>query len=99
MIVYIAKNTKTDETLEADFQDELLDMIEDQGWGDGDYHIYKEHTCHGKGCESTYTNQRYDAYGITTGYFCDECYKNNYPYRKDRYPTQEYDGYGERLDY
>jgi hypothetical protein len=27
---------------------------------------------------------------------CD-CYENNYPYRKDRYPTEEYDGYGERL--
>ena len=34
---------------------------------------------------------RSDAYGIYTGVFCDECYENNYPYRKDRYPTAETD--------
>jgi hypothetical protein len=41
---------------------------------------------------------RYDWYGIPTGNFCDDCYENNYPYRKDRYETIEHDGYGERLD-
>jgi hypothetical protein len=98
MIVYIAENTKTEETLEANFQDELLDMIEYESWEDGDYHIYKQHTCRGDGCESVVTRERHDAYGITTGHYCDKCYKSNYPYRKDRYPTQEHHGYGERLD-
>jgi len=55
-------------------------------------------TCRGKECESTQVEERFDAYGLSTGYYCDNCYDNNYPYRKDRYPTIEYDGYGERLD-
>lgn len=38
---------------------------------------------------------RSDAYGIFTGHYCDDCYENNYPYRKDRY---DYEGAGERLD-
>jgi DnaJ-class molecular chaperone len=42
---------------------------------------------------------RFDAYGIYTELCCDKCYKNgNYSYRKDRYPTMENDGYGERLE-
>ena len=28
---------------------------------------------------------RNDAYGIYTGLYCDSCYKDNYPYRRDRY--------------
>ena len=39
---------------------------------------------------------RNDAYGIYTGLFCDDCYKNNYPYRKDRYHDEAY--CGERLE-
>lgn len=39
---------------------------------------------------------RYDAYGIPTGHWCDECYNSDrYPYRRDRY---EYWEYGERLE-
>ena len=38
---------------------------------------------------------RNDAYGIYTGLYCDDCYKNNYPYRKDRYHDESY--CGERL--
>jgi len=41
---------------------------------------------------------RCDYYGIPTGVYCDDCYENNYPYKKDRYPTMEYDGYGEQLE-
>ena len=33
---------------------------------------------------------RNDAYGIYTGLYCDDCYKNNYPYRKDRYQDESY---------
>jgi hypothetical protein len=39
---------------------------------------------------------RSDAYGLTTGCYCDECYENNYPYRKDRYYDPSY--CGERMD-
>ena len=39
---------------------------------------------------------RNDAYGIYTGLYCDDCYKNNYPYRKDRYHDESYSG--ERLE-
>jgi hypothetical protein len=38
---------------------------------------------------------RHDAYNIFTGHYCDECYENNYPYKKDKY---DYEGNGERLD-
>jgi len=39
---------------------------------------------------------RNDAYGIYTGLFCDKCYNNNYPYKKDRYFDESY--CGERLE-
>ena len=39
---------------------------------------------------------RNDAYGIYTGLYCDDCYKNNYPYRKDRYHDESY--CGERVE-
>lgn len=51
-----------------------------------------------RGCDSTDVDERYDYYGISTGYWCDDCYENNYPYKKERYATEEYDGYGERLN-
>jgi len=47
--------------------------------------------CSGKGCQKTtadetaYVELRHDAYGIPTRYYCDDCYENNYPYRKDSY--------------
>lgn len=41
---------------------------------------------------------REDAHGIYTGHYCDDCYENNYPYRKDKYPTMEDNGYGEYLE-
>jgi len=46
-------------------------------------------------CGSIHTSPRYDAYGIATGNWCNDCYENDYPYRKDRY---DYKAYGERLD-
>jgi hypothetical protein len=53
-----------------------------------------------RGCETTkeesYVELRQDAYGIPTGYYCDDCYENNYPYRKDRYFDKSYAG--ERLE-
>ena len=54
---------------------------------------------HCKGCRTVIeVHERCDYYGIFTGHYCDDCYENNYPYRKDRYPTMEYDGYGDYLE-
>lgn len=39
---------------------------------------------------------RHDAYGLYTGIYCDDCYENNYPYRKDEYYDPLYAG--ERMD-
>lgn len=58
---------------------------------EGTEHII--HKC--RGCEDIEADERHDAYGITTGYWCDDCYENNYPYKKYRY---DYEAYGERLD-
>ncbi len=52
-----------------------------------------------RGCRDAEGEQQYDAHGISTGYWCNDCYESNsYPYRKDRYPTIETHGYGERLE-
>jgi len=48
-----------------------------------------------EGCGTVHSYERQDAYGIFTGHYCDDCYENNYPYRKDRY---DYEGAGERLE-
>tara|TARA_R110002020_G_scaffold22078_1_gene74704 strand:+ start:778 stop:1092 length:315 start_codon:yes stop_codon:yes gene_type:complete len=76
---------------------ELREMIEFEGWEDDEHSYFQVHTCRGGGCEAEYAEERHDAHGITTGHYCDECYENNYPYRKDKYPTIETHGYGERL--
>ena len=61
-----------------------------------DYYITTSIGC--KLCQQP-SVERFDAYGIYTGCYCDKCYDSpQYPYRKDRYPTQEYHGYGERLN-
>ena len=39
---------------------------------------------------------RCDSYGIYTGLYCDNCYKNNYPYKRGRYLDEAY--CGERLE-
>jgi len=59
---------------------------------------YGVHTCRGESCSSVETSEYKDWYGITTGHWCDTCYETNYIFKKDRYPTMEYDGYGERLE-
>ena len=59
---------------------------------------YAVHRCRGEECTSVETSEFTDWYGITTGHWCDSCYESNYPYRKDRYPSLEMDGYGERIE-
>lgn len=52
-----------------------------------------------RGCDTVDADEKYDAHGITTGIWCKSCYNSSkYPYRKDKYPTIETHGYGERLD-
>jgi hypothetical protein len=72
------------------------------------YRVFNESYSHGhymqeiipcRGCEDGEGQEQYDAHGISTGYWCYECYDSNrYPYRKDKYPTIETHGYGERLE-
>ena len=58
----------------------------------------------GKQCEEGFNHgelvyhpwARNDAYGLFTGLFCDSCYKDNYPFRKDEYHDPMY--CGERLE-
>jgi len=62
-----------------------------------DFYIH----CRGRNCDKTTRtddtiSERSDAYGISTGHYCDDCYDNNYPYRKDRYYDESYAG--ERMD-
>lgn len=54
--------------------------------------------CKGRGCDCVgeEVEMRHDAYGIPTGYYCDNCYENNYPYKKHRY--YDYFDAGEYLD-
>lgn len=71
---------------------EAEDIIEDLEEG----YYYKEvHQC--KGCSSEEPEPRYDAYGYSTGDWCDKCYDSSkYPYRKDRY--YDYLNAGEYLE-
>jgi hypothetical protein len=47
--------------------------------------------------EEKWVEQRYDAYGYSTGYWCETCYEGDkYPYRRDRY--YDYLDAGEYLD-
>lgn len=51
-----------------------------------------------RGCEQSHeVEERSDAYGYSTGWWCDECYEGDkYPYRRDRYFDPSYAG--ERLE-
>jgi len=61
----------------------------------GEHPTMRTFYCQGNGCHSKDTQPRHDAYGLFTGHYCDDCYENNYPYRKDRY---DYAAAGERMD-
>ena len=57
--------------------------------------------CKGRNCDKNDTNddsiqERFDAYGMSTGHYCENCYENNYPYRRDRYYDPSF--CGERMD-
>ena len=57
---------------------------------------YPAPTCAGAGCDSEDIEMRYDAYGLATRSYCDQCYESNYPYRKDAY--YDYLNAGEHFD-
>ena len=86
------------ENLKSNCCDTSIDMFDRCNKCGEENGYYTIPTCKGRECNSTDVSPRYDAHGIPTGNYCEPCYKNNYPYRKDRYPTIETHGYGERLD-
>lgn len=51
-----------------------------------------------RGCKTKQdVSEQKDAYGYSTGYWCDSCYEGDrYPYRRDRYFDASYAG--ERLE-
>ncbi len=71
------------------------------------YKVFNESYQHGhyvarvipcRGCEDGEGEEQHDAHFISTGYWCNDCYESDrYPYRRDKYPTVETHGYGERL--
>jgi hypothetical protein len=95
-MMYQVKCSITDEVLFQGFsQYECGEWMEYEGLGMGDAWIDQVIIC--RGC-SNEGHEMYDGHGISTGYWCHECYESSrYPYRKDRYPTIETHGYGERL--
>lgn len=98
-MIYLIKDVKTDKELFRAHSDiEKDEIIEMEDLAPNDYYIIEMHSCRGCSEEKDDVQERSDAYGIFTGHYCEECYENNYPYRKDRYPTVEHHGYGERLN-
>lgn len=62
----------------------------------GDCHEWSMIPCRGCSTKENVSEQ-HDAYGYSTGYWCDSCYESNrYPYRRDRYFDSSYAG--ERLE-
>jgi hypothetical protein len=43
------------------------------------------HGCSGCGTFKDDVKMRYDYHGIPTRNYCDDCYENNYPYKKHNY--------------
>lgn len=105
MLQYTITNQKTQEQFTCNYTDEVEDLIQSEMHGNTfnreDFIVDKQFAC--RGCQEfdkgdIGVQERYDAHGITTGNWCEECYgSSKYPYRKDRYPTIETHGYGEQL--
>jgi hypothetical protein len=92
-----------------DSPDEVNDKMKEVGTPARDMHGWYEldgkllctnvtHSC--RGCEVKDAEERFDANGITTGYWCNDCYDSNkYPYRKDQYFDPGYAGESLEEDY
>ena len=88
---------KTDELVNTVY-DLMEAQMEVDMLGADEYYYVTLHACKTIDCKHD-ANERFDAYGITTGWWCDSCFNSNkYPYRKDKYPTIETHGFGERLN-
>lgn len=97
MIYLILKDHVTDKEIGRCEKYDLERYVYQEGIIEDSFYTVEEHACRGcQSCKPT-VEERHDYYGITTGHWCDDCYENNYPYKKERYATVEYDGYGERL--
>ena len=84
------------EVIDIGFDDQSLTDFYWNEIQNGKYEIRYIVSC--KNCDNE-GEEQFDAYGISTGYWCNSCYNSSdYPYRKDRYPTIETHGYGENLD-
>jgi hypothetical protein len=94
-MMYQIRKDETDEVVvEFYSQEEAWEMLKELGMSD--HYIHEAISC--RGCDKEGQEQE-DAHGISTGYWCHECYESDrYPYRRDRYPTIETHGYGERLN-
>ena len=84
---------------EAEFYDsEEAYRVFHESYGHDHHYVHQFMNCRGEDCENE-AQEQHDGHGISTGYWCDDCYESDkYPYRKDRYPTIETHGYGERLN-
>ena len=92
MIRYTLINEETQESRIVHYLDDA------ENW-EGKWIIeLKEHSCRGCQVFKLDTEKRTAWYGVYTGHYCEDCYENDYPYIKERYPTIEHDGYGERLN-
>ena len=88
-------------------KDTLIGKEEDCRWCDGSGTFEDEwcQECEGRGKREYIpkTSEHYwartDAYNIYTGLYCDDCYKKNYPYKKDRYFDEGYCGERMEADY
>ena len=97
---YVIKNEVTNEQAECEFQFEVNDILESNGWNIEDCYTYQLKSCRGCSEHKEDVQLRYDFHGIETGHYCFKCYNDDdkYRYRRDAYPTIETHGFGERLN-
>lgn len=90
---YIVKNRKTEAIVYETYSEVDAEEAMEYEFDSDSHYVIEIYPCRGCGADS---DEKYDAYGISTGRWCDTCYTSpKYPYRKDRY---DYEAYGERLD-
>ena len=81
---YVVKDMNTDKILfSSRYNEEIKDFVSDLKIGT--YYTDTLIRCKGNNCDSTETQERFDFHGIHTGWYCNNCYDNNYPYRKEDY--------------
>ena len=63
------------------------------------FDVYVERVIECQTCGKNESEERFDYYGYSTGYHCDDCYHNSskYKYRKDAYPKDDEDRHWDAL--